>query len=517
VATLLEKVEDMTELPRDAEQSASAPFEWLDEYDKIIIPPCRLGSLTDYLFAATTRWRLIVFVQNLEMLLILAVSFLAYFIAYYRGKVFPESYAICAASITISCRFSFNQSGLYRMQAFLDPLRSFSIIIWRSTVLFVTFAAVAAFSHEVEAFSRESYLLFYAASILMLGLERSLLARFVREWIGRGHNTLSVAVVGANQLAEKFISKILKNDYGIRIIGVFDDRNRDNFNYIAGTRKLGSIDDLIEYSKTHEVDTVVVTLPLDASDRLQAVFRQLRQQPLNVRVLPGAIGLERISPIRLEHEEIPGVQLISVMDRPISEFSLLIKSIVEILIAGCALAVLSPLLLACAIGIKLCSKGPVFFKQKRVGFKGREFNILKFRTMHLKDCGSERPTMRNDPRTFHFGRLLRKFSIDELPQLINVLKGDMALVGPRPHMIGQKIGHRTFSDAVAEYADRQRVKPGITGWAQVNGWRGPTETMEQIERRVEHDIYYIDNWSLTLDIVILLRTGLCVFFGKNAF
>jgi Undecaprenyl-phosphate glucose phosphotransferase len=507
----------MLKLTREAEQPASQNFEWLDEYDRITVRPRRLETVTDRLFAATTRWRLMMFAQNVETIIMLIISLLAYSVYPHRGGVFQATYAICAASITISCGLSFYQGGLYQMQALLNPLRALRAIILRSTALFVTFAAAAAFSHEAEAFSREAYALFYAATISSLGLERILLARFIRAWIDRGHHTLSVAVVGANQLAEKFISKISKNDVGIRIVGVFDDRNREHLSHILGFPKLGSIDDLLEYSKAHEVDMVVVTLPLDASDRLQAVFRQLRKQPLNVRVLPGALGLERISSIRLEREEIPGVQLISVMNRPISEFSLLIKSLIEISIAGFSLLVLSPLFLACAIGIKFSSAGPVFFQQKRIGFKGREFNILKFRTMHLKDCGSERATIRNDPRTFMFGRLLRKSSIDELPQLINVLKGDMSLVGPRPHMVGQKIGHRTFSDAVAEYADRQRVKPGITGWAQVNGWRGPTENMEQIERRVEHDIYYIDNWSLLLDIVIIVRTCLGAFFGKNAF
>ena len=165
----------------------------------------------------------------------------------------------------------------------------------------------------------------------------------------------------------------------------------------------------------------------------------------------------------------------------------------------------------------MTSPGPVLFRQKRIGYKGREFNIIKFRTMDYEFCGSYTPTRRSDNRVFKFGRILRKTSLDELPQLMNVLKGDMSLVGPRPHMIGQQVEGRSFFEAVNEYASRHRVKPGITGWAQVNGWRGPTETIEQIERRVEHDIFYIENWSPMLDLVILFRTLCAGFFGKNAF
>ncbi len=211
------------------------------------------------------------------------------------------------------------------------------------------------------------------------------------------------------------------------------------------------------------------------------------------------------------------MQLIAVADRPISEFALFAKNLFDRAAALIGLAVFSPVLLICAIGISVTSPGPVFFRQKRVGYMGREFDIIKFRTMEQKFCGSDAPTSRNDRRIFKFGGLLRKTSLDELPQLINVLIGDMSLVGPRPHMLGQMVGERSFFDAVDDYANRHRVKPGITGWAQVNGWRGPTETMEQIERRVEHDIYYIENWSPMLDLAILVRTLFQGFFGKNAF
>jgi len=206
-----------------------------------------------------------------------------------------------------------------------------------------------------------------------------------------------------------------------------------------------------------------------------------------------------------------------VADRPLSEFGLIAKGALDRLAAGAALIALAPLLFVISCGIAFSSPGPVLFRQMRVGYQGKMFRIFKFRTMHIGQMPHTRLTERNDPRVFAFGAILRKLSLDELPQLINVMNGDMSLVGPRPHMPEARAAGKLYFEAVNEYSARHRVKPGITGWAQVNGWRGPTETIEQIERRVEHDMYYIDNWTLTLDIVILVRTVFVGFFGRNAF
>jgi putative colanic acid biosynthesis UDP-glucose lipid carrier transferase len=196
---------------------------------------------------------------------------------------------------------------------------------------------------------------------------------------------------------------------------------------------------------------------------------------------------------------------------------LFIKGAIDRMVAAVALTLLLPVFLLIGLGIAMSSPGPILFRQARVGYRGRVFRIYKFRTMHQEFCGSEAPTRRGDSRVFPFGQVLRKLSLDELPQLVNVLLGDMSLVGPRPHMLGQRVEGKCFFEAVNEYAARHRVKPGITGWAQVNGWRGPTDTIEQVERRVEHDIFYIENWSLMLDLVIVIKTVFVGFFGKNAF
>jgi exopolysaccharide biosynthesis polyprenyl glycosylphosphotransferase len=204
---------------------------------------------------------------------------------------------------------------------------------------------------------------------------------------------------------------------------------------------------------------------------------------------------------------------------PLSGWSGLVKIAEDKIVAGAVLLMFAPLLLLIAAAVKFDSAGPVFFRQKRYGFNNQLIEVWKFRSMyhHMSDVHAERLTTRGDPRVTRVGAFLRKTSLDELPQLFNVLRGEMSIVGPRPHPLKAKAGGRLYEEVVAEYAVRHKVKPGLTGWAQVNGWRGETEVDEQIIKRVEHDLYYIENWSLWLDIKILLMTAVCGWSGKNAF
>lgn len=243
---------------------------------------------------------------------------------------------------------------------------------------------------------------------------------------------------------------------------------------------------------------------------------RLSLRPLRSRRLTG-LTAERIKDGRASTDEFPGAQLLSEADLPVQRSGLIVKLLFDKLAAFAALLLFAPLMLVCAAIIKINSPGPVFFKQSRIGLRNRTFQIYKFRSMHVHDGSDKRLTMRNDSRIFPFGQVMRKLSLNELPQLINVLLGDMSLVGPRPHMPEARAASVLYYDVVPDYAARHRVKPGITGWAQVNGWRGPTETFEQLENRVRHDLYYIEYWSLLLDVTILLRTIIVGFFGKNAF
>jgi Undecaprenyl-phosphate glucose phosphotransferase len=471
-------------------------------------------------FRLVNRWHLIFATQLLDFGLIMLVA----------GLVFPITvdrtgdtlhYLSGAAVIAIICHFYFAQGHLYHINALLNESKAVKSIILRVSLVFMALAAIAALTHQQALLSREWFIAFYGGVIAATTVGRLGVAALLRGWIARGYITQNVVIVGDNELTGHLIERFKTNRFGINIAGVFDDRTPDNGRTIiahkTGELVRGGVGDLLAYASANTVDLVVVTLPITATERITSIIKHLRQLPLNIRILPGAIGIQRFSPMQLERTDLPGIQLITIADRPISEFAWLVKGTLDRLGALVGLILSAPVFLFCAIGISMTSPGPVFFRQKRVGYKGREFNIIKFRTMDYEFCGSYTPTRRSDKRIFKFGGLLRKSSLDELPQLINVLKGDMSLVGPRPHMIGQQVEGRTFFEAVNEYASRHRVKPGITGWAQVNGWRGPTETMEQIERRVEHDIYYIENWSPMLDMVILARTVFKGFFGKNAF
>jgi Undecaprenyl-phosphate glucose phosphotransferase len=463
------------------------------------------------------RLRIQLSVQFIDVVAIFAIALLLYPVSGGSLTALPMRYVLGALAAALICHASFSQGHLYEIDALLNETRSIKSILVRWSVVFLGLAAMTALVRQPQLYSRIWFVGFYLCGGVVLAGQRSMVALAMRQWIRRGYMTRSVVIVGVNALAAGLIERLENNRSGIRVVGVFDDQPDVSETAVRGVPMLGSVDDLLEFSKAHTTDLVVLTLPIAATERLNAVVAKLRHQPLAIRVLPGEIGLDRISPIRLSRDELPGVQLIAIADRPISEFALFVKGAIDRAAAAFGLLLLAPLFLFIACGIAMTSSGPVFFRQARVGYRGHVFHIFKFRTMHHEFCGSYAPTYRGDSRIFPFGQILRKLSLDELPQLINVLIGDMSLVGPRPHMLGQTVDGKTFFEAVNEYAGRHRVKPGITGWAQVNGWRGPTETLEQIERRVEHDIYYIENWSLMLDLVILLKTLFVGFFGRNAF
>jgi Undecaprenyl-phosphate glucose phosphotransferase len=470
----------------------------------------------NWLFARLTRWRLVIGTQILDVAIIAAAALLLYPLASGGLQPIPPRYFYAAAGTALICHFMFLEGRLYDIEALLEETRAIRSIMLRWSLVFTGLLAAAGVTQDVAQFSRLWLAAFYVLGFLALAGDRLCVALLIRRWIARGYSTKTVVVVGDNALAGQLIARLAQSPSGIRVAGVFDDRVMAG-GFLLGVPKLGNIDDLLEYTNRHVIDLVVLTLPLTATARINKVVKTLRQQPLTIRLLPGPIGLDRISPIRLSRADLPGVQLITVSDRPISEAALLVKGALDRCLAAAALVVFAPVLLLCAAGIALSGPGPVLFRQKRIGYKGREFKIIKFRTMYAGAFQTPHATDWQDRRVFAFGRLLRRTSFDELPQLINVLKGEMSLVGPRPHMVGQMVEGRPIFEAVNEYAGRHRVKPGITGWAQVNGWRGPTHTLAQIERRVEHDIYYIENWSLMLDAVILIKTIFVGFFGKNVF
>jgi Undecaprenyl-phosphate glucose phosphotransferase len=327
-----------------------------------------------------------------------------------------------------------------------------------------------------------------------------------------------IAVVGAGESARRLIGWLeATNPDLFTIVGVFDDRDRERTarSGVAGLIR-GNTADLIDLYKSSAFDKIVIALPHSAEERLLHLLRRLRQLPVDIVLGPDLVGFQLPEGGRTD---IAGLQVFSLADRPIREPQRILKGTLDQIAAALLLLLLSPLLLTAALAIKLDSSGPILFRQPRQGLGDRLFDVFKFRTMHvaLGDPAGENQTRRDDPRITRVGLWLRRTSIDELPQLLNVLIGDMSLVGPRPHTPHMLIGDKRHFEIVDEYSFRHRVKPGITGLAQVNGYRGAVDTPEHLRARIHYDLYYIDHWSLWLDFKILCRTAFICFSGVNAY
>jgi Undecaprenyl-phosphate glucose phosphotransferase len=301
---------------------------------------------------------------------------------------------------------------------------------------------------------------------------------------------------------------------GLRIVGMFDDRRNRLTSRTAGSVR--SVDDLLELGRRVNIDRVVLTLPLHAEARILEISDRLMALAVEILVCPDVTGFNLLRRPVMSQAGFPAIRI---ADRPISAEHFIIKVAEDKIIGFVMLLLMAPLLLAIAVAIKLGSPGPVLFRQLRHGYNNRVFEVLKFRTMRVEsgDASGARQAQRNDSRVTRLGKFLRRTSLDELPQLFNVLRGDMSLVGPRPLPIGMRTQDLACHEIVQQYAHRHRVRPGITGWAQISGNRGATEHPVQLRKRVELDLFYIENWSLLFDLKILVLTGFKVVCSKNAF
>jgi Undecaprenyl-phosphate glucose phosphotransferase len=300
----------------------------------------------------------------------------------------------------------------------------------------------------------------------------------------------------------------------LRFIGIADDRSRDVS--VRDLPMLGDLPALCELARKGEVDQVLISGAHFSPKRLEQIVEGLSEVCVDVSLIPAqAIELAPNYRVNL----LGTVPVLTLWQRPFRDMNRLVKRTEDIALSGLALILLSPVLLVTALLVRLSSPGPVVFVQPRVGFNNEAIRVFKFRTMYadMADLGAKQTTTRDDPRVTPVGRVLRRFSIDELPQLFNVLRGSMSLVGPRPHGTEMMVGDRFYHEAVRGYAGRHRVKPGITGYAQVKGLRGEVRTIERAKRRVELDKYYVDHWSFWLDMWILFATARAVLFDRDAY
>ncbi|HVM95657.1 MAG TPA: undecaprenyl-phosphate glucose phosphotransferase [Candidatus Acidoferrales bacterium] len=411
-----------------------------------------------------------------------------------------------------------NVAGAYRLETLRQVEKSFGQVLcgWLLTV--GTLVAILHVTSTSSSATTAWLLTWSVAGLTLLSTNRLVLYHLTTKWSRAGKLTRRVAVVGAGPIGQRLLVH-LSNQTGasrLEIVGIYDDRSERLPRRCFGYPLLGDVDNLVRDVREDLIDMVIVALPLSADWRLSEVMKKLITVPVDVRICPDLFGFQ-IGACSVTH--LGAVSLLNVVDRPLRDWHWIIKAAEDRILAVLILFMISPVMALIALLIKLDSPGPVFFKQKRYGFNNELIDVFKFRTMyhHAQDANAEQLTKRNDPRVTRLGSFLRRTSLDELPQFINVLRGEMSIVGPRPHALAAKAGQILYQEAVQCYDARHRVKPGITGWAQVNGWRGETETVEQIQKRVEHDLYYIEHWSVALDLKIIVRTILGGFTGRQAY
>jgi Undecaprenyl-phosphate glucose phosphotransferase len=442
-----------------------------------------------------------------------------------------------SAAYMIACRRSagVNQDGLFGSGLSIDlvwvvpmiiacffimdiysPMRSktFSteaILIVRAHLVGIVVIYGILFITGRHIVSQEVLTIFGLLGLYLILVERFVIRKTLRVVRGRGYNLKHILVVGAGSTGSAFAEKVLGNrEFGYNIIGFLDEDTRKHGTEVHGRPVLGGDNLLGELLAGKHVDEVIIALPVICHARYKGIVEACEKEGIRVRIIP---NFEGYFPINPKIDELDGIPLLNIRSIPLDDpFKQLLKRCLDVLISLTALIFAGPIMLAIAVGVKLSSPGPIFFRQERVGLNNQPFNMLKFRSMRVFDDETAATcwTTANDPRKTRFGSFIRKTSLDELPQFLNVLLGDMSVVGPRPE---RPFFVDQFKQKVPKYMVKHQVKPGITGWAQVNGWRGDTS----IERRIECDIYYIENWDVSLDLKIMCATVFKGLVNKNAY
>lgn len=448
----------------------------------------------------------------IDFVLIAAAAVLAkwfYIGSYLGGAQEVEPYAVVGMLGAIAAIASFRSQSAYDF----DLLKGFR---GQSRRIFVGLAVAALillgvgyFLKISDQFSRGWMISWFAASLVLLVAAHFLVARLFRRWVAMGLFARNVAIYGGGEIAARLIERLDFRGDGLRILGVFDDLPRAVKSQVD---LAGGLSDLIRMGQVERIDEVIVALPLADHRRLAGLVEQLSILPSDIKLCPDMAAFH-MRPLGVANYD--GVAVLEIARRPLDNWAPIVKAIEDRVLACLMLAVAFPVLVLVALAIKLDSEGPILFKQRRHGFNHQIISVLKFRTMYVTEDGPLVPqAKRDDERITRVGRFLRRTSLDELPQLVNVLRGEMSLVGPRPHALA----HDEYYAALVErYASRHKMKPGITGWAQINGFRGETDTPEKMRRRVDLDLHYIENWSLLFDLKIILLTPLFGLMGRNAF
>jgi Undecaprenyl-phosphate glucose phosphotransferase len=461
-------------------------------------------QLFEFLFMAVD-----LFVVSLAWIIAYWLRFQTDIISIDKGVPPFGNYLSMLLFIWLIWAFVFRRMGLYRPMRGVRAMREVWNLFNANALALVFFIAVTYLFREKSApFSRLVFVYFGVLAAAFTILQRSVVRSFLREVRRRGYNVRYLLVVGAGKVAGDIVSRIrLHQELGIQVIGCLSKDGLDKRGP-KGIPVIGKYDDLGSLLATRDIDQLIVALPLEDNHLLPDVMGHIGDSLVDVRIVP---DIYQFVSIGGSVEEFEGLPVISVQSCPLDGPNLMVKRSIDLVLAAVLTVILAPLMLLIGLLIKLGSRGPVLYAQERVSFDGSRFTIYKFRTMSV-DAEQAGPgwTKPEDARVTALGRWLRQLSLDELPQLFNVLRGDMSIVGPRPE---RPVFIAEFRQRVPRYMLRHKVPAGITGWAQVNGWRGDTS----IDKRIEYDLYYIENWSLFLDLKILFLTLIRGISNRNAY
>jgi Undecaprenyl-phosphate glucose phosphotransferase len=436
-----------------------------------------------------------------------------------NGFIFNWAYILAVLGVAVAAVICFQSADIYDIQVFRGRLLQITRMISSWCLVFLLFIGASFFAKLGGEVSRLWLSAFFFIGMAALIVERLALRSMVRKWGREGRLDRRTIVVGADSNGEQLISALQRQeDSDLDILGVFDDRSDARAqDTCAGLPKLGKVDDIVEFARRTRVDLVLFALPISAETRILDMLKKLWVLPVDIRLSAHTNKL-RFRP--RSYSYLGKVPTLHVFEQPITDWDLVLKWTFDRVAGALILLLASPVLALVALAIKLDSPGPVLFRQKRFGFNNERIDVFKFRSLyhHQADPLASKVVTKNDPRVTRVGRFIRKTSLDELPQLFNVVfKGNLSLVGPRPHAVQGKLQNQLFDEAVDGYFARHRVKPGITGWAQINGWRGEIDNAEKIQKRVEFDLYYIENWSVFFDLYILFKTPMALLKTENAY
>ncbi|MDB5567601.1 MAG: undecaprenyl-phosphate glucose phosphotransferase [Tardiphaga sp.] len=440
---------------------------------------------------------------------VLSVVGTALYLAYVaRLDGFAWEYITAIVAMAATAVICFQASDIYQVQIFRGHLRQMTRMASAWAFVFLLFIGVSFFAKLGGAISRVWLSAFFIVGLAALIAQRAVLRGLIRRWAHQGRLDRRTIIVGADINGENLIKELnAQEDSDLQILGVFDDRNdKRSLETCAGSPKLGKVDDIIEFARRTRIDLVLFALPISAETRILEMLKKLWVLPVDIRLSAHTNKL-RFRP--RSYSYLGKVPTLDVFEAPITDWDLVMKWLFDRIVGALILLAALPVMALVALAIKLDSPGPVLFRQKRFGFNNERIDVFKFRSLFHDQADPLAKTVvtKGDKRVTRVGRFIRKSSLDELPQLFNVVfKGNLSLVGPRPHAVQGKLQSQLFDEAVDGYFARHRVKPGITGWAQVNGWRGEVDSEEKIQKRVEFDLYYIENWSVLFDVYILLKT-----------